>query len=70
MYRRRSILVHGNANIYKCWGSDDCTEDEVDKIEKERDYIISATGILIATIQKFIKANANVIKEEVKISLE
>lgn len=70
MYKRRSSLVHGSANIYKCWGSDDCTEDEVDKIEKERGFIITATGILIATIQRFIKANANVIKEEVKISLE
>lgn len=70
MYKRRSSLVHGSANIYKCWGSDDCTEDEADKIDKERDFIITATGILIATIQRFIKANANVIKEEVKISLE
>lgn len=70
MYRRRSSLVHGSANIYKCWGSDNCTEDEADKIDKERDYIITATGILIATIQKFIKANANVIKEKVTISLE
>lgn len=69
MYRRRSSLVHGNANIYKCWGSDNCTEDEADKIDKERDYIITATGILIATIQKFIKANANVIKENVTVSL-
>ena len=69
MYSRRSSLVHGSANIYKCWGADDCTEDEAGKVEKERDYIITATGILIATIQKFIKANANVIKEKVTISL-
>lgn len=69
MYKRRSNLVHGNANIYKCWGSDNCTESESEKMDQEREYIVIATGILIATIQKFIKANANVIKENVTVSL-
>ena len=70
MYKRRSNLVHGNANIYKCWGSDDCSESEAETMDRERDYIVTATGLLVATIQKFIKANANVIKENVTVSLE
>lgn len=69
MYRRRSSLVHGSANIYKCWGSDNCSEVEAAAMDKERDFMITATGILIATIQKFIKANANVIKERVIVTL-
>ncbi len=69
MYRQRSYLVHGNANIFKCWGSDNCTESEATKMGMERNYIVSATGILIATIQHFIKANANVLKETVTVTL-
>lgn len=70
MYKRRSALVHGGANIFKCWESEDYSEKEYDTIVSGRDYMITATGILIATIQKFIKEDANTLVESVMVSLE
>ena len=70
MYRKRSKLVHGTANIYKCWESENCTEEEYEKADKEREYMITATGILLSTIQKFVKANANNIVETISLRLE
>lgn len=70
MYRRRSALVHGSANIFKCWSSEDYTEDEYDKVSKEREFMVPATGILFATIQKFIRKNANVLVEHIIVRLE
>lgn len=70
MYGKRSKLVHGSANIYKCWESEDCTEEEYEKADKEREYMITATGVLLLTIQKFVKANANSIVETVSVRLE
>lgn len=70
MYGKRSKLVHGSANIYKCWESEDCTEEEYEIADKEREYMITATGILLATIQKFVKANANSLVETVSVRLE
>lgn len=69
MYNMRSKLVHGCSNIYKCWPSDDCEEKEFE-VEDERQYMITATGILLATIQKFIKANANTLVETNKVELK
>ena len=69
MYRRRSALVHGSANIFKCWSSEDYTE-EYEKVSKEREYMAPAMGILIATIQKFIKQNANKLVEDITVRLE
>lgn len=70
MYRKRSALVHGSANIFKCWFSEDYTKEEYGKLSKEREYMVHATGILIVTIQKFIKANANKLVENVTVTLE
>ena len=70
MYRRRSALVHGSANIFKCWSSEDYTEEEYEKVSKEREYMAPAMGILLATIQKFIKQNANKLVEEITVRLE
>ena len=70
MYKRRSALVHGSANIFKCWSSEDYIEDEYEKVSRERDYMVYATGILIATIQQFIKKNANKLVEIVTLRLE
>lgn len=70
MYRRRSALVHGSANIFKCWYSEDYNEKEYEEVSKERDYMVSATGILLATIQKFIKADANKLVENVTVTLK
>ncbi len=69
MYKMRSGLVHGGLNIYKCWPSENCTEEEYEMADKDREYVVTATGILIATIQQFIKANANTLIENVTISL-
>ena len=70
MYQRRSALVHGGANIYKCWMSEDYTEDEYEKVRQEREYMVPATGILLVTIQKFILANANELVETTTVSLK
>lgn len=70
MYKRRSALVHGSANIFKCWSSEDYEEEEYEKVSKEREYMVSATGILLGTIQKFIKVNANELIENVTVSLK
>lgn len=70
MYKRRSALVHGSADIFKCWFSEDYTEEEYEKVSKERDYVTHATGILLATIQKFIKENANELVENVTVKLK
>lgn len=70
MYKRRSALVHGDANIFKGWHSVDYTEEEYTIVEDERDFMVTATGILIATIQRFIKANANTLVESVTVSLK
>ena len=70
MYRRRSALVHGSANIFKCWSSEDYTEEEYKKVSKEREYMAPAMGILLATIQKFIKQNANKLVEDIIVRLE
>ena len=70
MYSKRSKLVHGGANIYKCWVSEFCDEEQYEKTELERDYTVTATGILIATIQKFIKANATELIENVTVELK
>lgn len=69
MYRMRSKLVHGSANICKCWWSEDYEETEFDKLCEDRDYMVTATGLLIATIHKFIKANANSLVETITIKL-
>lgn len=70
MYALRSKLVHGSANIYKCWNSEYYKEDEDEKVFKERLSIVTATGLLLATIQKFIKANANTLTETITVKLE
>jgi hypothetical protein len=70
MYKRRSALVHGSADIFKCWFSEDYTEEEYEKVSKERDYVTHATGILLATIQKFIKENANELVEDITVKLK
>lgn len=70
MYGSRSALVHGSANIFKCWSSEDYTEEEYEKVSKEREYMAPAMGILLATIQKFIKQNANKLVEEITVRLE
>ena len=70
MYSRRSALVHGSANIFKCWSSEDYTEEEYEKVSKEREYMAPAMGILLATIQKFIKQNANKLVEDITVRLE
>ena len=70
MYKRRSALVHGSADIFKCWFSEDYTEEEYEKVSKERDYVTHATGILLATIQKFVLANANELVETTTVSLK
>lgn len=69
MYKMRSALVHGNANFFKCWPSEDFTDDEYDEVMKDHGYMITATGILIATIQRFIKNNATTLVEETNYSL-
>ncbi len=70
MYGMRSKLVHGSANIYKCWPSEDYDECEFGKLCEERQFTVTATGILLATIQKFIKANANTLSETITIELK
>lgn len=70
MYRMRSKLVHGSSNIFKCWSSEIYEETEYDKLESERNYMVFATGILLATIQKFISANANTLIETITVRLE
>jgi hypothetical protein len=70
MYKRRSALVHGSADIFKCWFSEDYTEDEYEKLSKEREYMTHATGILLVTIQKFIQKNANILVEDVTVKLK
>ena len=70
MYAKRSKLVHGCANIYKCWDSEIYDEDEYDRMELERDYMVTAIGILIATIQKFIKADATTMVETISVELK
>ena len=70
MYKRRSALVHGSADIFKCWFSEDYAEDEYEKVSNEREYMTHATGILLATIQKFILANANELVETTTVSLK
>ena len=70
MYKKRSMLVHGCANIFKCWESEIYDEDEYDRIEQDRGYMVTATGILIATIQKFIKADATSLVEHVTVELK
>lgn len=70
MYRMRSLLVHGSTNISKCWNAYDSSNDEFDKFMEQREPVIFATAILLATIQKFIKANANSITETITLKLE
>lgn len=70
MYGMRSKLVHGGANIYKCWPSEDYEEAEYEQLNVERRFIVTATGLLLATIQKLIKANANALSETVLIELK
>ena len=70
MYSIRSKLVHGSANIFKCWDSEFYDEDEYNKVYIERMSMVTATGLLLATIQKFIKANANTITETITVNLE
>ena len=70
MYAKRSKLMHGSANIYKCWDSEIYDEDEYDRMELDRDYMVTATGILIATVQKFIKADATTLIEHVTVELK
>lgn len=70
MYSVRSALVHGAADIFKCWPSEEYLEAEYEKVGKDRDHILIAMGILIATIQKFIKANANVLVETTTVELK
>lgn len=70
MYMKRSKLAHGSANIYKCWDSEIYDEGEYDRVEQDRDYMVTATGILIATIQKFIKADATTLVEHVTVELK
>ena len=70
MYKRRSALVHGSADIFKCWFSEDYAEDEYEKVSNEREYMTHATGILLATIQKFIKENANELVEDITVKLK
>lgn len=70
MYRMRSMLVHGSTNIAKCWNAYDSSNEEFDKFMDQREPVIFATAILLATIQKFIKANANSITESITLKLE
>lgn len=70
IYSIRSKLVHGSANIFKCWDSEFYDEDEYNKVSIERMSMVTATGLLLATIQKFIKANANTITETITVNLE
>jgi len=70
MYGMRSKLVHGSANIYKCWPSEDYEEEEYEQLSVERKFMVTATGLLLATIQKFIKANANTLSETVTVELK
>jgi len=70
MYGVRSALVHGGANIFKCWPSEDYSEDEYEKVGKERNHIIIAFGILIVSIQQFIKADACKLVENITVELK
>lgn len=70
MYGMRSKLVHGSANIYKCWPSEDYEEEEYEQLSVERKFMVTATGLLLATIQKFIKANANTLSETITVELK
>lgn len=70
MYGVRSALVHGAADIFKCWPSEEYSMTEYEKIGKDRDHILIATGILLASIQKFIKANANELIETTTVELK
>ena len=70
MYRMRSCLVHGKNNIEKCWKTYDCDNNEYDKYLDQLKPMVTATGLLLATIQKFVKANANTITETITVNLE
>ncbi len=70
MYTKRSKLVHGSANIFKCWESEIYDEEIYDRMELDRDFMVTATGILIATIQKFIKADATALVETICVELK
>ena len=70
MYSVRSALVHGAAEIFKCWPSEDYSETEYEKVGKDRNHILTAIGILLASIQKFIKANANILVETTTVELK
>ena len=70
MYKMRSELVHGSTNIFKCWECDDYNENDYEKLSMERNHMITATGILLATIQKFIKNNANTLNETIEVKSE
>lgn len=70
MYEKRSKLFHGSANILKGWESEDYDENELGDILDEQSFIVTATGVLIATIQKLIKADATKIVEHISVSLE
>ena len=45
MYSIRSKLVHGSANIFKCWDSEFYDEDEYNKVYIERMSMVTATEI-------------------------
>lgn len=70
MYRMRSLLVHGSTNITKAWYTYDVTDDEYITFLSKREPVELATAILLSTIQQFIKANANTIKENIELRLE
>lgn len=70
MYSKRSKLVHGSANIFKYWQMESYEEKEYNKVMDERKYVVIATGLLLTTIQKFIKANANTLTETIAVKLE
>ena len=70
MYRMRSLLVHGNTNIEKAWYTYDSTDDEIKTFFEQRNPLDLATAILLSTIQKFIKSNANTISETIEVRLE
>jgi hypothetical protein len=45
-------------------------EKEYNKVMDERKYVVIAAGLLLTTIQKFIKANANTLTETITVKLE
>lgn len=70
MYEKRSKLFHGSANIHKGWESEDYDEKELDELFDLQSFIVTATGVIIATIQKLIIADATQIVEHISVSLE